>query len=176
MLNKVKTGLNIFILFMFVVTIVYGIIMMLYNTFNIENINNINVISKENIDIYLTDKNLVKNDYTIFYSLENCIQDIITSLHENKTSDVYNILIKDIKSRVGSKEKLVEYYNLNFKYETNGLMDVIGYQNINNLKEVYKADKNVYICIVNSLNNEKNTKIGIKLLNDSTYLISYLDI
>lgn len=176
MLNKIKNGLNIFILFMFVVALVYGIIIIVYKTLNSENISNENIISKENVDIYIENKNLLKSDYNTFYSLEKCVQDIISSLNEGKNQEVYDILIKDMKTRVENKEKLTEYYNNNFKYEKLGDMGSKGYNNQNNLKEVYKADKDVYICIVKNTSEEGTTKIGIKKVNNVNYLISYLDI
>ncbi|MDD2375855.1 MAG: hypothetical protein PHD15_01190 [Clostridia bacterium] len=177
MLDKMRTGLNIFILCMFVVAIVYGIITIIYNAFNADSINNVNIISTENIDTYITEKNLVITDYSTFFVLEGCVQKLITSLHENKTSEVYDVLIGDFKTQIDNdKTKLIKYYNNNFKYETVEDMDVIGYQNFNNLKQVYKIDEYNYICIVTSINESKLAKIGIKLISSDKYIVSYLEI
>jgi len=177
MLDKIKSATNLFILFMFAVAFVYGIIMIIITAFNKTDMNNINPISAQNVDIYITENNLLKTDYSIFYTLEDCIQDVITSLHDNKTSDVYNVLINDVKSQIGNdKSKLSQYYNENFKYDIPDGMSYYGYQNVNNLEKVYKVDRSTYICIVTSINESKSTKIGIKLIDGETFLVSYLDI
>lgn len=177
MLEKIRSGLNLFILFMFVVAFIYGIVIIITNAINSEKINNMNPITTQNVDIYLTENYLLKTDYNTFFTLEDCIQDVITSLHDNKLSDVYNILIGDLKNTIGNdKTKLTEYYNKNFKYEFPDNMSFYGYQNVNNLKQVYKVDKNTYICVVTSINESKLTKIGIKLIDSETYLVSYIEI
>jgi len=177
MLDKIRTGLNMFLLFMFAVAVVYGIITIIYNAFNAESINNVNIINTQNIDTHITEDNLVITDYSIFYTLENCVQNVIASLNENNTSEVYDILINDLKKQIGTdKSKLTKYYNDNFKFESVANMDVIGYQNFNNLKKVYKVDEKNYICIVTSINKSKSTKIGIKLINNENFIVSYLEI
>lgn len=176
MLEKAKTGLNIFILFMFVFAIIYGIVIIIYKTFNADSIYNTSKVNEQNVNIYLTDENLVKIDYTTFFALERCVQDVITSLNEGRESEVYSILLKDLKKKVGNVSKLTEYYNANFKYTVSKDMYITGYQNSDNLKQAYKIDKDTYICIVTSMNEAKSTKIGIKLINGNSYLISYLEL
>lgn len=177
MLDKIRSGINLFILFMFVVAFVYAMVVMIYNAFNSDNIKNSNYISSQNIDIYTTEANLIRTDYTTFFTLEDCVQEVIKGLHDNKTSDVYNILINDVKNVINKdKSKLNEYYNANFKYDIPDGMSYLGYQNVNNLKQVYKVEDDVYICVVTSLNDKKSTRIGIKLIDSETFLVSYLDI
>lgn len=176
MLEKARTGLNLFILFMFVFAIIYGLIVIIYKSFNADSIYNVNYVNEQNVDIYLTNENLVKTDYTTFFALERCVQDIITSLNEGRENDVYNILISDLKKKVGKSSTLVEYYNNNFKYEVSKDMYISGYQNSDNLKQAYKIDGDTYICVVTSMNDLKSTKIGIKLINNDSYLISYIEL
>jgi ABC-type maltose transport system permease subunit len=177
MLDKMRTSLNMFILFMFVVAIVYGIIAVIFNSFNKDNINNSTPVQPQNVDVYIKEENLLTNDYSTFFTLENCIHSIIATLNEDKISDVYNILIDDVKNQIGKdKSKLIDYCNQNFKYEVVSGMDIEGYQNLNNLKQVYKVDNSNYICIVTSINESKLTKIGIKLINGSSYMISYIEL
>jgi|GEM_PF-2174184 len=178
MLGKMKSGLNLFILFMFAVAFVYGIVAIIINAFNPKDIKYVS-ITTQNINIYTTDNNLLITDYNKFYSLEACVQDVITALHDNKTSDVYNILKDDLKNKIGNdKSKLTDYYNQNFKFDITDDMTTSGYQNYNNLKQIYKVDNgmdNMYICVVTSINESKTTKIGITLINNTEYLISYID-
>jgi hypothetical protein len=56
MLEKAKTGLNIFILFMFVFAIIYGLVIIIYKTFNADSIYNTSNVNEQNVNIYLTDE------------------------------------------------------------------------------------------------------------------------
>lgn len=178
MLDKVRGGLNVFILFIFVIAFVYGIVMMIINLFNPKDVNKVS-LSAQDVAIYSTDTNLLRTDYSKFFAIESSIQEVITALHDNKISDVYNILTDDVKNKIGNdKSKLTDYYNKNFKYVVTEGLETDGYQNYNNLKKIYKIDNdnaNMYICVVTSINESKTTKIGITLVNGTSFLISYID-
>jgi hypothetical protein len=178
MLDKIRGKLNIFILFIFVVSLVYGIVIIINNAFNPKVLKNVS-ISDQNVNIYTTSDNLITAEYSKFFTIEVCVQEVITALHDNKISDVYNVLTDDVKSKIGNdKSKLTDYYNQNFKYEVTEGSDTSGYQNYNNLKQLYKINNgmnNMYICVVTSTNESKITKIGITLIDSTTYVISYID-
>lgn len=175
MLDKMKSGLNLFILFMFAVSIVYGIIIIIFNAFNGEQPIN-SYLSKLNVDIYMTEEALVKKDYSTFFTIEKCIQDVVTTLNSNDVDAVYNILTSEAKAQINNdKRKLTEYYNNNFKFTVLPDMFIDGYQNSDNLKKLYEIEDDVYICVVTSIDEDKLTNIGISI-KGSQYKIFYIEV
>lgn len=175
MLDKIKSGLNLFILFMFAVSIVYGIIIIIFSAFNGEKTVN-SYLSKQNVDIYMTEEALVTRDYSTFFTIEKCIQDVVTTLNSNDVNAVYNILTNDAKAQINNdKNKLTEYYNNNFKFTVLPDMFIDGYQNSDNLKKLYKIENDTYICVVTSIDEDKLTNIGIRI-KGSQYKIFYIEV
>lgn len=176
MLDKIKSGLNLFIVFMFIVSILYGTIVIILNAFKPKE-QSLVYINEQNIDIYKTKEKLVAFDYSTFYTIESCLQSVITALNDNQINNVYNVLTTDAKKQIGNnKNKLTEYYENNFKYEVLPGLEIEGYQNRNNLKKLYKIENNEYLAVLASNNSKQNTNIGIRLKNNYTYEIFYIEI
>jgi hypothetical protein len=177
MLNRVRLGVNLFILFLFSVAILYGIVILVINIFAPKNINDSTDINKQNVEIYVNSDKLIK-DYNKFFNVENIIKSFVKDLNEKKYSEVYETFSEKYKSKLTKKEfldRVENYLNANFKYETT-MIDEIGYYNNKNLKFLYQVEKDEYIAVVKSLNETKETKIGIKIIDNQSYSITYLDL
>lgn len=177
MLNRVKLGVNLFILFIFSVAILYGIVVLLINIFAPKNINDSTEINKQNVEIYVNNDKVVK-DYNKFFNVESIIKSFVKDLNEKKFNEVYDTFSEQYKSKLTKKEflaKVENYLNTNFKYETT-MIEEIGYYNNKNLKLLYQIEKGEYLAVVKSLNETKETKIGIKIIDNQSYSITYLDL
>lgn len=175
MLDKIKSGLNLFILFMFAVSIVYGIIIIIFSAFNGEKDVN-SYLSNLNVDIYMTEQALVTRDYSTFFTIEKCVQDIVTTLNSNDVDSIYKILTNEAKAQINNdKNKLTEYYNNNFKFTVLPDLFIDGYQNSDNLKKLYEIEDDTYICVVTSIDEDLITNIGIKVKGNQ-YKIFYIEV
>lgn len=174
MLEKIRSGLNLFILFMFAVSVVYGIVAIIINAFTGDKIPP-SYITEQNVEIYKTEDNLVTTDYSTFYTIQKCLQDVITTLNNNDVNSVYNILTNEAKAQIGNdKNKLVEYCNNNFKYLVSDDLSTEGYQNYDNLLKLYKLKDKRYICVLTSIDEDNLTNVGIQLDYDN-YKIFYIE-
>lgn len=171
-MKNIKKLFNLIILGTFVVSVIYFIVLLIFFPSS-ENILATKTITSEYVEIYLESENLVLTDYSLFYSLEKNIQNLIETMNSGEFSQISKILDTELaKSSNNITDSLKTYYESNFKYERDEA-SFSGYVNANNLVRVYKVDAYNYICEVKTI-NENNTKIGIRLSEMNTYKISYL--
>jgi hypothetical protein len=177
MLENIKKGLNIFIIFIFAVAILYVIVTFIIDLFLPKNVKVVPEINNEDVEIYLKEKQLV-TDYTTFFNIENIIKNIIKDLNDGKYKEVYAIFSDNYKKNITEEEymkKVEKYLNDNFKYEDN-VVDYSGYINNKNLKYLYNLETTNFIAIVKSDNKLKETKIGISIIDTQSFVITYLDL
>ena len=178
MLDKIKTGFNWTIIFIFLIAFIYFIIISIINMLSPTKDSELTDVNQKNVDIYMTNSNIVKN-YSTFFNVETIIQNIILNLNKGNYNEVYSTLSYEEKNNISKKyftSNIEEYINNNFKYNVFDEMDRVGYENYSNLKMLYSINKDEYIAVVTSTNTLKETKIGIKLINNSKYLITYLEL
>lgn len=178
MLDKLKSSLNWSIIFVFAVALIYFLVVSIMSIFSPNNINKSTNINSENVNIYTSEDKIVKN-YTTFFNVETIIQGIILNLNEGKYQEIYSTLSFQAQNNMNKDyfmNNIEKYLNGNFKYSLVEDSDPVGYKNYNNLKMLYNMDNNEYIAVVKSDNALGETKIGIKLINNSEYAITYLEL
>lgn len=178
MLEKIKANLNTLILIGFIISVIFCIISVFIDFINTSSGNKYTNITSQNVNIYINDKSEVK-DYSTFFNAEHIVQDIIANLNEGKYDEIYSILTPDLKKKISKDQfmsKIGDYVNKNFKYATSEFDETSGYDNTKNLKHLYLIENGSCIAVVTSDNEAKETMIGIVLVNNSNYQISYLDL
>jgi hypothetical protein len=177
MLDKIKSGLNLSIIFVFMIALIYFIVVSMINLFSPEVNKSIN-ITTENINIYTSDAEIVTN-YTTFFNVEAIIQNIIMNLNKENYQEIYSAFSTQAKQNISKDyfmKNVAKYVNDNFKYSFEEDVDEIGYKNYSNLKMLYSMDDNEYIAVVKSNNATGESKFGIKLINNNEYAITYLEL
>lgn len=178
MLDKIKNGFNLVIIFIFIIAFIYFIVITIINIFSpTKNIDSTN-ISMQNVDIYISDDRIIK-DYSTFFNVEVIIQNIILNLNKGNYDNIYSTFSSEEKNNIKQSyfdSNIKQYVDNNFRYDVNEEMDSVGYKNYNNLKMLYSVNDNEYIAVVTSINGFEETKIGIKLLTNNKYMITYLEL
>lgn len=106
MIEKTKNILKIIIVLFICGAVIYGIISMIINIGKEPDI-----ISSDEIALYLIDSNVV-DDYTTYYYIEACFENLIEGTKKDKYNELYDIYIKDYKDLYTEEEitaKLSEF-------------------------------------------------------------------
>jgi hypothetical protein len=178
MLDKIKSGLNFTIIIVFIIALIYFIVISIINAFLPPKGSEVTKISQENVNIYMVEDNVV-HDYTIFFNVEKIIQNTIYNLNKKEYEKVYSTLSSDAQKNINKSyfmSNIEKYNNNNFKYDINDEQNISGYRNTNNLKMLYRINQNEFLAVVTSTNSLGEAKIGIKLIDNSNYVITYLEL
>ncbi len=178
MLDKVKNGINFTIIIIFIIAFIYFIVISIINAFFPPKIEGAIFISQDNVDIYIVEENIVQ-DYTTFFNVEKIIQNVIFNLNKKEYDNVYSSLSLEAKENIDKSyymKHIEKYVEDNFKYDIYDEQNVSGYVNAKNLKMLHKINDNEYIAVLKSTNFIGEAKIGIKLIDNSTYVITYIEL
>ncbi len=177
MLDKIKSGLNLSIIFVFIIALIYFIFISVVNVFSPSG-NKSTDITPENINIYTSETKIVTS-YTTFFNVETIVQNIIMNLNKENYQEIYSIFSVQARQNISKDyfmKNVEKYVSNNFKYSFEEDVDEVGYKNYNNLKMLYSMDNNEYIAVVKSNNTSGESKIGIKLINNNEYAVTYLEL
>jgi len=98
MIEKAKNILTIIFSLFIGGAIIYGIVSMIINLGKEPDI-----ISSDEIALYLIDSNIV-DDYTTYYYIEACFENLVEGTKKNKYNQLYDIYIKDYKDLYTEEE------------------------------------------------------------------------
>lgn len=129
--------MNIALIIFVVIAIIYGIVLILKNSFQKPIVYN-----SSNIQQYISDENLVKSDY--FYNLDTQVANFLEAVDKEMYFELYQILISNY-NKIYSKNELTKilkkYKEEIFIYDANDLkLDYTGH-----VINVYNIDKNRYL-------------------------------
>ena len=98
MIDKTKSILAILLGVLVAFSIVYSIFALVISTFEKPDI-----VTADEAKLYMIDENLVLN-YTRFYYIEDCLDNLIKSAQMKKYNELYDIYMKDYKSEYTKDE------------------------------------------------------------------------
>ena len=170
--NKIKQIVNVLVSLL----VLTGVILLVYDIIiNIGKKNSSIIINKGELENYEVEEKLVK-DYSEFYTIQKIIQVNIENMFNEKYEELYDIMTEEIKLSL-TKDYTVElkqYYLKNFKYIIDYDLSILGYMNENNLLRLYKLSDISYLAVVKTLTGE--TRIGIELISEDKYVITYMEV
>ena len=180
-LDKIDMGMRMFIIAIFGISVIYCILSGISKIFRKDS--DIDEIDLENVQEYITiyseetgEKNLdrsklVKN-YNTFYTIQSALKNYIDSLLDEKYSDTYGILSKEMINKYSKNdyiEKITKLVNENL------LNDDGSYDSEYCLDRAYIIADMTYLCECKTL-NDSLVEIGIRLdAVNQTYEVFYID-
>ncbi len=191
MFKQLNKGTNIIIIVVFALACLSFIINAIIGIFKKPELLNTDDITQYIITDNVVDENgnitkasnIVK-DYNTFYTLQDATENFIQYIVDQKFSQTYSVLSDEIKSKYSKSEyedKIKVVYDKNFSvtYSDENIKNgqdngINNFNNSNNLVNLYKISENEYICETKNVHS-KIFKLGIRLENNNTYKVFYID-
>lgn len=163
------------LIILFGISIIYFIILSIFQMFSKKDIYDINdiekYIKKENSE-EIDDSKIVK-DYTTFYTVQGIIEQFVNELINRKYSKTYSVLGKEMLKKYSKAdyiEKIKEFSDANFIEKDPDY----SYSNVNELRRLYLLSDNYFLAEYEAIDGSTK-KIGIRLLNQNKYEIFYIE-
>lgn len=165
MIKKIQSYLNIVLLLFALIGVIYFVITLVIDMFKTEE-----VISKENLESYITQDNLVTSHY-VFGILEKCVDNMLETYKTGEYSQMYDVIGEKTRKRY-SKDEIT---SILAEYGKN----ILGIENIEIghriwLNKAYLVD-NSYIAEIKSTNSTESMYLIINLDQyDLTYTLDLI--
>lgn len=154
MIDKIKTILTIILSVIFIIGVIYIVVTLVSNAFKEPDL-----ISIEEIALYKTNDNLIK-DYHGYYYIESCLNNLIEGCKKLKYEELYELYMADYK-QLYEKQEIFEMLK---KYEKA--------ENVK-LKNAYRT-KYGNILQVQLDNSEQYLLMNTENLKKATYLFAFI--